>query len=163
MIVVSDASPLNILARIDCIEVLPLIFGTVYVPPAVLNELSTPTTPEPVRKWLAAKPSWLRVEAPRHLDPSLKLDDAGEAEAISLALQLHADFLLADDRKARKTAQARGLKVTGAVGVLELAAARRLIDLPESFSKLRGTDFFIDPMILESALARDAARRPPRQ
>ncbi len=32
MIVVSDTSPLNYLILVDCIDVLPQVFGQVYVP-----------------------------------------------------------------------------------------------------------------------------------
>jgi predicted nucleic acid-binding protein len=64
MIVVSDSSPLNILIRIGCVEVLPKLFGAVVIPPAVAAELSHPATPESIRKWLATPPVWLRVQAP---------------------------------------------------------------------------------------------------
>jgi predicted nucleic acid-binding protein len=164
MIVVSDSSPLNILVRIRCIDVLPALFQSVIIPPAVDSELSHPSTPEVVRAWLSARPSWLSMKVPAQLDPTLDFDDPGEREAISLALELHADFLLADDRKARKAAQARGLSVTGAVGVLavgvlELASARGLLTLSEAFTRLRATDFSIADSILDEVLRRDTARR----
>ena len=44
--------------------------------------------------------------------------DAGEAEAIGLALQKHADWLLLDERDARRVAKSLGLKVTGVLGIL---------------------------------------------
>lgn len=155
MIVVSDASPLNILVRIGCIGVLPTMFGEVVVPPAVAGELSHARTPEAVRSWLAARPPWLRVQSPIRIDPTIEFDDPGEREAISLALELHADLVLADDRRARHAAVRRGLTVTGAVGILEAAAARNLLNLPESVARLRTTDFLVAPAILEEALRRD--------
>lgn len=159
MIVVSDSSPLNILVRIDLIGVLPDLFGEVFVPPAVAAELSHAATPARVREWLAAGPAWLRIKAPARIDPTIDFDDPGEREAISLAMELHADFLLADDRKARRAAVERGLAVTGAIGVLETASARNLLDLSEAFRRLRATDFIVAPSILEEALRRDAARK----
>ena len=42
MIVVSDATPLNVLARIGLIEGLAALFGTVFIPPAVRDELVQP-------------------------------------------------------------------------------------------------------------------------
>ena len=39
MIVVSDTSPLNYLILLSHVDVLPRLFGQVYVPPSVLNEL----------------------------------------------------------------------------------------------------------------------------
>jgi predicted nucleic acid-binding protein len=71
---------------------------------------------------------------------------------------LRADLLLADDRKARKAAQSRGLVVTGAVGVLESASARSLLDLPTAFARLRATDFIVAQAIIDAALARHANR-----
>lgn len=42
----------------------------------------------------------------------------GEAEAIALALELGADVLLIDERKARKAALGLGVPVTGVLGFL---------------------------------------------
>lgn len=159
MIVVSDASPLNLLVRIGHVDVLPTLFGAVFVPPAVVAELSHPSTPDVIRNWFASKPPWLQVKAPVRIDPTLDFDDTGEREAISLALEIHADLLLVDDKKARNAAVARGLSITGAVGVLEIASARGLLDLSDAFRRLRTTDFIVAPTILDNALRRDAGRK----
>jgi predicted nucleic acid-binding protein len=162
MIVVSDASPLNVLVRIGFIDALPELFQAVFIPPAVVAELTHAGTPESVRRWLASNPSWLTIKAPTRIDATLEFDDAGEREAISLALEIKADLLLADDRKARKAALARGLAVTRAVGVLEAASAKALLDLFEAFQRLRATDFIVAENILAEALRRDAARKGSR-
>jgi len=161
VIVVSDTSPLNALVRIGHIDVLPQLFGRVLIPPAVAAELSHPRTPEIVRVWLAARPAWLEIKAPQRIDPTLGFDDPGETEAISLALEIRADLLLADDKKARRVARERGLATTGAVGVLELAAVRGHLDLRQALEKLRATDFNVSDTVLDAALARDAARQRP--
>ncbi len=44
--------------------------------------------------------------------------DAGEAEAISLALQLDAPWFLTDDARARRFAETLGLEVHGSIGLL---------------------------------------------
>ena len=59
MIVVSDTTPLNILAQLDLIEILGQLFGTVLITPAVAAELSNPNTHEIVRNWLAGQPAWI--------------------------------------------------------------------------------------------------------
>lgn len=159
MIVVSDASPFNVLVRIGYVDVLPALFGSVIIPPAVASELSHPSTPEVVRTWITQRQVWLTIQAPSNIDPTLQIDDVGEAEAISLALELKADLLLADDRKARRIARARGLAMTGAVGVLELASSRNLLSLQDAFDRMRQTDFRVAERILQEALARDARRR----
>lgn len=159
MIVVSDASPLNALVRIGHVEILEDLFGSVIIPPAVAAELTHARTPDPVRAWLAAPPVWLEIRSPKVIDATLTMDDRGEVEAISLALELKADFLLADDRKARRAARERGLPITGAVGVLELAAAKGLLNLLHAFEKLKTTDFNVSEEILRDALERDEKRR----
>ena len=159
MIVVSDASPLNVLVRIGHADVLPVLFESVVIPPAVASELSHASTPEAVRNWITERHVWLTIQAPSKMDPTLQLDDVGEAEAISIALELKADLLLADDRKARRIARERGLTVTGAIGVLELASARNLLNLEDTFERIRQTDFRVANRILREALDRDADRR----
>jgi len=47
--------------------------------------------------------------------------DAGEAEAIELARELHADQLLMDERKGRRLAVQEGIPVIGLLGVVLLA------------------------------------------
>ena len=64
--------------------------------------------------------------------------DAGEAEAIGLALQEQADWFLTDDAKARQFAESLGLEVHGSIAVLlwsvttglirEKAIANQLLD-----------------------------------
>lgn len=53
--------------------------------------------------------------------------DRGEAEAIALAEELHADHLLIDERKGRRLAQQQGLPVVGLLGVVLLARRAQLI------------------------------------
>ena len=53
--------------------------------------------------------------------------DRGEAEAIALAEELHADHLLIDERKGRRLAQKQGLPVVGLLGVVLLAKRAKLI------------------------------------
>ncbi|RJP37983.1 MAG: DUF3368 domain-containing protein [Phycisphaerales bacterium] len=151
------------LVRIGHIDVLPQLFGGVLIPPAVASELSHGNTPREVKTWLAAAPPWLEVRAPAQIHPTLDIDDPCEVEAISLAMETKADLLLADDKKARKAAKERGIATTGAVGVLELAAARNLLDLSSALARLRGTNFSVSEHILDAALTRDARRKgtPP--
>jgi predicted nucleic acid-binding protein len=85
--------------------------------------------------------------------------DQGEAEAISLAIELKANSLLIDDRKGRNAARGRGIKTVGTLAVLEVAAERRLIGLPETIDRLRRTNFRISERMLQAALQRDRASR----
>lgn len=125
MIVVSDTSPVLNLARIGRLELLHLLYEQVLIPSAVLNELTASRRDLPPAIETASEP-WLIVasandeghvqELREHLDP-------GEAEAIVLAIEHRADLLLVDERRARRTATAAGLTVTGLLGVVVRAKA----------------------------------------
>jgi predicted nucleic acid-binding protein len=120
MIVVSDTSPLTALLTVGEAELLPRLFQDVIIPEAVRIEL--------LRNH-ARLPDWLRVACVQNTAQAGKysqLVDAGEAEAIELALELHAG---------RKLALQEGVAVIGLLGVVLLAkrqalipSARRLIE-----------------------------------
>ena len=76
----------------------------------------------------------------------------GEASAISLALEVHADLLLIDEALGRKAAVVRGIHITGTVGIIEQAADRGLLDLKEAFAQLKETDFWISSELLDARL-----------
>lgn len=158
MLVVADASPLNVLVRIRSVDILPALFSHVIIPRAVERELSHPSTPTEVKEWLASTPAWLEVRVPNSEDTSLPVGP-GEREAISLAREIGADLLLVDDRKARRAALRQGLRIAGTLGLLEEAAARDLLDLREALERLRMTEFSISNMLLREALDRDKRRR----
>ena len=87
--------------------------------------------------------------------------DAGELEAICLAQEIQAAALLMDDRAGRHAAIHCGLTVIGTIGLLEQAAARRLLDLPTAMQRLRQTNARLAPELIEAALERDRARKQP--
>lgn len=139
MIIVSDTSPIRYLVLVQAVDVLPSLFGEVLIPPAVRDELRHARVPIEVRDWAANAPNWLVVRSPTRVDEALDVDP-GEAEAISLGLELGADLLLIDDRKGRNAANARGLATAGTLAVLELAAERGLIQLQSVVDRLRTTN-----------------------
>jgi hypothetical protein len=138
-LVVADTSPLNYLAQTGCVDVLPQLFSSVLIPPAVHRELLHPNAPPAARALAQNLPPWLEVR-PVAAPPTPTLLGAGEREAIALAAEL-ALPLLADDAAARGHAEAAGLKVTGTVGVLLRAAELGLIELPAVARRLRATNF----------------------
>lgn len=158
MIVISDTSPINYLLQIGLIDLLPQLFETVIIPQAVYAELRHPGAPQVVSDWTLNLPGWIEVRVVPVPDPSLQLG-AGEQEAITLALRLKADALLLDERKGRREAVARGLTVSGTLNVLDEAAERGLIDLPQAFGALLQTSFRASTAIIQAILQRDANRK----
>jgi predicted nucleic acid-binding protein len=162
--VVADTTLLRYLIEIDAVDVLPVLFGQVMTAPAVIQDLRHTNTPTPVRAWIASPPPWLVMQAPRSpYDLALHRLGAGEHEAILLVHEHQPAFLVTDDRRARRTAQARGLQVVGTIWVLERAAERELIDLPPVLARSRTTNIRLHSDVIQEALARDAARKAGAQ
>jgi predicted nucleic acid-binding protein len=79
----------------------------------------------------------------------------GEVDAISLARELGADWVLIDERKASREAESRGLRVAGTLGILEEAGARNLLDYEKGRDRLvNETSFYVTDDVL-----RESARR----
>jgi predicted nucleic acid-binding protein len=162
MLVIADTSPLHYLVLIEQSAILPTLFGHVFVPPAVAEELQRPRTPAAVRAWMESPPAWLAIRSPREplVSTALRLG-AGEWEALSLAQELHADLMLLDDLEARTEAERCGLAVMGTLRVLELAAERGLLDFPAAIAQLEATSFHLPSRVVQDMLSRDAARKKP--
>jgi len=119
MSVVSNTSPLIGLSNIARLEILREVFGELFIPPAVQRE------------FMEELPSWIKVKAPKNRPLVHALSEVlgdGESEAIALAVELNAKFLVLDDLKARKIARKLGLRVVGTASVLLLAKKRGVID-----------------------------------
>jgi predicted nucleic acid-binding protein len=82
--------------------------------------------------------------------------DEGETAAIALAISLDADLLLMDDRKGVIVARGKELRVTGTLGVLDLAAQRGLVNFAQAVNRLRRTTFRIPEGLLDSLMKKHA-------
>ncbi len=159
MIVVADTSPLNYLVLIGHIEILPYFYQRVMIPPFIWEELQDVNTPDMVRAWAARPPAWFERRALRNPpDSSLNLLDRGEREAITLALEVRADRLIADETLARDEAKRRNVSVIGTLGVLRNAARAGLLALPDALFKLQQTNFYVASELIRSLLEEDASR-----
>jgi len=85
--------------------------------------------------------------------------DAGERDAIALAIEQQASLLLIDERDGADAARARNLRVIGTLGVLDIAAAHGRIDLPSMFDRLRQTTFRSPHRLMAAMLEQDAQRK----
>jgi len=161
MTVVANTTPLNYLVLIGEIDVLPRLYGQVFVPRRVMQELAHPDSPSPVRSWASTPPGWLEV---RDVAVSADLSSArineGEREVIALAEILTADLVIMDDRGGRQEATRRGLQLTGTLGVLDAAAEGGLLTFRDAAERLLRTSFRVNPAVLQPFLERDARRTP---
>lgn len=156
-LVIADTGPVNYLLLIGHIEILPALFEKVILPSAVKDELAHPDAPVMVRSWIAAPPQWLEVHRTSGHEGSAGLG-AGETEAIALAVELHADLLLMDDRRGVRVARGKGLEVTGTLGALSRAGQLGIIDLAEAFDRIRQTTFRYSQAVMDQYLDEDAGK-----
>lgn len=155
MIVVSDTSVITNLVQIDQLTLLKDLFGSIVIPQKVYDEL----TKVPKQIDLIERLNWIEVKQisdSSHFDNLLKTLDAGEAEAIVLAIELEADALLIDEKKGRKIAQEHGIIITGLLGILIIAKAENLIsEVKPILDKLIfETGFRINPKLYQDILKK---------
>jgi predicted nucleic acid-binding protein len=148
MLVVSDTSPITNLLQVGRLNLLQYTFGQVVMPQTVYDELCE----LPHQKLAIDGETWLTVQSSHQLDfvAMLKEElDAGEAEAIALALEIKADYLIIDERKGRNKAEALGLRIVGLLGVLVQAKqAGHLMAVEPVLNELRNeAGFRIHPML----------------
>lgn len=156
MTVVSNTSPLTSLAAIGQFELLRRLYGEVHIANAVWDELNAGGRSWPGRDEVASA-SWVqRREVKNHLlVTAFQRDlDRGEAETITLALEVDADLVLLDEREGRHVAQRLGLQVVGVVGILLEAMAKGMIDrMKPNLDALRqAAGFHLSETLYNSAL-----------
>ena len=111
-LVVSDTSPVRALAHLQHLDLLERLYGRVLVPPAVEAELLNPARPTmPVVR--ASELKYVEVVAPRDtaLVRAFRDDgglDAGESEALALAIEVGVTLILMDEARGRREAERRG-------------------------------------------------------
>jgi hypothetical protein len=159
MLVVSDTSPLSNLAIIGKLALLREQFSEVWMPPAVARELIALDAPsaqaalsEALRTgWLKEIP--LPMSAP--FPAELRGLDAGETEALRLALSTTTDCVLMDEKEGRQCAANLGIRTIGVLGVLIAAKyAGSIASLHTEIEKLRrDAGFFVDRPLEARVLA----------
>lgn len=126
MTIVSNTSPISNLAKVGQLDLIQQLYGVVLIPNAVYGELLDERAGETVITAVQSA-TWLEIRSVQNQELVDELRDrvnAGEAEAIALAVEIKATRLLIDERLGRQAATERGLIVTGVLGIL-LAAKRR--------------------------------------
>jgi uncharacterized protein len=111
------------------VELLHALFGEVLVPPAVAAELEQPRSRfSPI---FLQGLVFVRIVAPRDhavVENLLLTIGPGEAEALALTVEVHANAVLIDEAAGRALARQRGLLPLGVLGIL-LRSNRTLLDL----------------------------------
>lgn len=158
--VLTDASPLIGLARVDGLQWLQALFGTVWMPAEVRAEVvpgkNATRFAEEASILHAEAQGWLKVAGFAPVGPRLPDLDEGEAACIKIALaQAHGALVLMDERAGRAVAQEFGLRVAGTAAIIGMAKSRGLIgSATEVFARLHGSDFRISADVIRTILRR---------
>ncbi|MFP4626458.1 MAG: DUF3368 domain-containing protein [Natronomonas sp.] len=156
-VVVSDTSPLLNLALIDRLDLLESQFSAVVAPEHVWNELTDgeegleelrTLRDEGVLSIDGLEEDELYVEIAHELD-------AGEAAAITYAIEHEADLTLLDEREGRRIARRHGLSVTGVIGILLRGEREGTVDLKVELDSLRAEGFWISDVLYADVLQQD--------
>jgi predicted nucleic acid-binding protein len=155
--IVSDTGPLLHLYEAESLNLLEHA-GTITIPTVVDQEMV-----QHVREWHTHAPQWITVTSMRAPYAGQAMEwqqigllEAGEAEAIALARQLSATWLLTDDAAARVFATALGAEVHGFLGIVLWAAARRHLSRAEAtaaLDRLACSSLWISARVLTEASA----------
>ena len=125
-LVIADAGPIFSLAIIDKLELLNQLFDEIKISKAVWEEITLDKSTEfyyNIEQFF--KPKVLSIKGFNELTFVM---DYGESESVILYKELSADFLLIDDKKARKIAENFDIKCIGTLGILSVAKDKGLIN-----------------------------------
>lgn len=131
MSIVVNATPLVSLSILGQLDLLPRIFGRVYLPCAVYDEVITRGRGKAGHEALIAV-DWFQTADVLNVDlkSSIMLQlDEGEAEVITIAKDKRIPLVCIDEFAGRPYAKLIGLDVIGTLGVLLIAKQRGYIAL----------------------------------
>ena len=144
--VVANTSPIQYLFQLGLLDCLPQLYGVVFIPEAVAQELRNGFArgvPLPDLRSL----SWLRActVKSRAVLPLAAGLGAGEREVLALALELERPLVILDDGLARRFAQRLRLPLTGTLGLLLKAKQNRTIErMAPYLARLEALGFRLD-------------------
>lgn len=155
--VVVNSTPLIILCNINLLSVLKELYGEIFIPEAVFNEVTAKQDDTACKK-IKTETDWIKiVKIPQN--EKLKIYRArlhsGEVEVMLLAQKKPAaDLVIIDDNAAKTTAKFLGLKVTGTLGVLLKAKKNRIIKKIKPYiKKMKEKGFYISDKIEKLVLS----------
>ena len=150
---VVNATPLIALSLLRRLDLLPVLFQEVLVPRAVYDEVTVAGSGRPGAVDVA-EASWLQVRVPEvaiTIEPLLLGLDEGELQVLLLAREVGADWVLIDERLARRVAIAMGLRVKGTAGILAAGYHAGLVsreDVEDAGPRLLAAGIRLGPRVL---------------
>ena len=141
-IIISDTTALIILAKTNHLNLLTNFIDKVYIPKAVMNEIEYKND---IVKVLIKNSDFIETKeiSNREIFHDIETTnlDLGETEAIALALELDLRLII-DEKRGRKIATQKGVRIIGLLGVLEanyrleFISYRELLYILEDFKRV---------------------------
>ncbi len=125
-LVIADSGPIFSLALVDKLNILDVLFDEIKIPQAVWNEI---TLDDSVSCFdIIVNYFKNKVEKITQFNELTFIMDYGESESITLYRELNANFLLVDDKKARRIAENLNITCIGTLGLLIAAKDKGIIN-----------------------------------
>ncbi|GAB4427213.1 MAG: DUF3368 domain-containing protein [Anaerolineae bacterium] len=156
MIVVSNTTPLIGLASIQRFDLLRQLFGQLTIAQAVYDEAVVVGREIGGAKQEVSFATWIKTASVKdRLAVEVLLDDLdlGEAETIVLAREMGADWVLMDEKKARRKLTQLGLNKIGTVGILLKAKQLGLLPvIRPDLERLSQQGFSLSQTVIDAVL-----------
>jgi predicted nucleic acid-binding protein len=155
-VLVVNASPLILLARIDRLDLLASLAKLLVVPEAVIREIQAGSDRDGSAGKVENLPSILRVEDLPVAD-RIRLWDlgAGESQVLAHALERPGAEVVLDDLAARRCARSLGLSMIGTLGIVVLCRDRGVISAARPvLETLCEAGLRLKPALMDEALAK---------
>ena len=150
---VVNASPLIVLAQIQCEYLLVDLPGEIVVPQAVVDEINAGPANDAARKYISHGPLRVVEVLPEAIVQGWDLG-RGESAVLSFAVQNRGWRAVVDDGAARRCAHVLGVSVIGTLGIILRARKANLIPAAAPLlRKLKDEGFRLDDEIIRAALS----------
>jgi predicted nucleic acid-binding protein len=143
--IVSDSSPLIALGRIDRLDIFGGLFGEIFIPTSVYQEVVVETRLNQQREAIARaiEDKIIKVVQPGVEQTYRRRLGEGEKGVLDLAIAMEAKGVILDDNKARNEARELGLTLFYTTDILRGAEVRGLIAYNEAMAALQKLLIFL--------------------
>lgn len=155
-VLVVNASPLILLARIDRLDLLASLAKLLVVPEAVIREIEAGSDRDRTADQIKALPSVLRADD-QPVPDRIRFWDlgAGESQVLAHGLERPGSEVVLDDLAARRCARSLDLPMIGTLGVVILCRHRGVVSAARPvIEALLDAGLRLKPALMDSALAK---------
>lgn len=161
-IIVSDASPLIALAKLDSLDLLLSCFSKIHIPEAVYFEATYDKRRTDAKRIDAFVKQHVVVHENKENNAYAlfrNVLDEGESQALSLASELESAVLI-DERLGRQIAKRHSIPVIGIMGVLLQAKLNGQISVIQPLiARLLENDYRLSSQVIELVLTKAGEKR----